>query len=299
MCSTKFSNWAPNKMTWRIDPADVTLEFYGLLENVEGPDPAGFLENLLITTYGAGAFSFMFAVERAHCIPRGHLPNDLLPVRSLLNSLILETMTKYFISPRKKATCPFRMCTWPHSLTSNEVQCQRSRFQDFKRCLCPASEICHVIYCSPKSGRRWRVHFFEDHELASNWLDLQMHPAWSILGLRQVVSTVDFRIVAPLWPQFFVIICCLSQAYIGPPDTGLPMEGIISISCPVLVLVVHHTFDTNPTPLFYPIRSSYALMCILTLWGSATGTVSTAINTCTCEHPLLLRTEKHLLSHGP
>lgn len=45
------------------------LRFIGIPEKEEGTDPATFLENLLIQSYGREAFSVMFAVERAHRIP--------------------------------------------------------------------------------------------------------------------------------------------------------------------------------------------------------------------------------------
>lgn len=45
------------------------LRLIGLPEGAEGKDPATFLEQLLVTTYGRETFSPMFAVERAHLMP--------------------------------------------------------------------------------------------------------------------------------------------------------------------------------------------------------------------------------------
>lgn len=64
------------------------LRFIGLPEDSEGTDPATFLEQLLITTYGREAFSATFVVERAHRMPARRPPQGAPPctfIAKLLN----------------------------------------------------------------------------------------------------------------------------------------------------------------------------------------------------------------------
>lgn len=55
------------------------LRFIGLPESAEGNNPATFLEELLITTYGREAFSQSFVVERAHRMPTKKPPQGAPP----------------------------------------------------------------------------------------------------------------------------------------------------------------------------------------------------------------------------
>lgn len=63
------------------------LRFIGLPEGAEGPDPATFLEKLLINTYGREALSTTFVVERANRMP-ARQPPEGTPPRNFIAKLM-------------------------------------------------------------------------------------------------------------------------------------------------------------------------------------------------------------------
>lgn len=60
------------------------LRYIGIPEGSEGPDPATFLEQLLITTFGTEAFSTTFVVEHDHSMPACQPPEGTF-IAKLLN----------------------------------------------------------------------------------------------------------------------------------------------------------------------------------------------------------------------
>lgn len=149
------------------------LRFIGLPETAEGNDPARFLENFLISNFGRDAFSVMFAVERAHRIPARPPPQGAPPRTLIAKFLNFRDRDKILRLTREKGNIPHtntHVAVFPDF--SNEVQRQRSRFQDVKRRL----RVLHLKYAMLYPAKLrvecdGRTHFFEDPELASTWID--------------------------------------------------------------------------------------------------------------------------------
>lgn len=149
------------------------LRFIGLPEGSEGTDPATFLEQLLIKTYGREAFSTSFVVERAHRMPARRPPEGAPPRTFIAKLLNFRDRDAVLRLARLKGNIPYQsgsISAFPDF--SAEVQRQRARFSDIKRRL----KAHHIKYAMLFPARlrvvgEDRVHFFEDPHMASAWLD--------------------------------------------------------------------------------------------------------------------------------
>lgn len=149
------------------------LRFIGLPEKAEGTDPAGFLETLLIDTYGREAFSGMFAVERAHRVPARPPPQGAPPRTFIAKFLNFRDRDKILRLARERGNMQYgntNVAAFPDF--SNEVQKQRQQYQEVKRRL----RILHLKYSMLYPARLrveedGRTHFFNDSKSASEWLD--------------------------------------------------------------------------------------------------------------------------------
>lgn len=154
------------------------LRFIGLPERIEGKDPAEYLENLLITTYGREAFSVMFAVERAHRIPAKPPPTGAPPRTLIAKFLNLKDRDKIMRLTREKGNMRLENGHVAVYLDfSSEVQRKRSQFQDAKRRL----RVLHLKYAMLFPARLRveeddRVQFFETRTTAMAWLDRRDRP---------------------------------------------------------------------------------------------------------------------------
>lgn len=148
------------------------LRFIGL---PEGADPATFLEQLLINAYGRDTFSTTFVVERAHQMPARRPPEGVPPRTFIAKLLNFKDRDAVLRMARLKGNIPFQsgfISAFPDF--SAEVQRQRARFTEVKRCL----RAHHIKYAMLFPARLHvagedRVHFFEDPTLASEWIDQQ------------------------------------------------------------------------------------------------------------------------------
>lgn len=103
------------------------LLFIGLLERIEGNDPADYLETLLTKKYGREALSVMFAVERAHCIRVKPPPTGVPPQTFIAKFLNFKDKDKILRLTREKGNIPVGngyVVIFPDF--SNEVQRKRS-----------------------------------------------------------------------------------------------------------------------------------------------------------------------------
>lgn len=128
------------------------LRFIGLPESTEGTDSAGFLKNLLTTTYGRGSFSVMFAVERMHRIPARPPPQGAPPCTLIAKFLNFKDRDKILRLTREKGNIPY-------------TNVHRWKFYDVKRRL----RTLHIKYAMLYSAKLrvecdGRVQFFEDPE---------------------------------------------------------------------------------------------------------------------------------------
>lgn len=117
------------------------LRFIGLPERIEGKDPAEYLENLLIITYGREAFSVVFAVERAHRIPAKPPPTGAPPRTLIAKFLNFKDRDKIMRLTREKGNIRLENVA-VYLDFSIEVQRKRSQFQDVKRRL----RLLHLKY---------------------------------------------------------------------------------------------------------------------------------------------------------
>lgn len=83
------------------------LRLIGLPEGAEGKDPAVFLEQLLITSYGREAFSPMLAVERAHCMPTKPPPQGAPPCTFIAKMLNFKDRDAALRMARMKGNIAF------------------------------------------------------------------------------------------------------------------------------------------------------------------------------------------------
>lgn len=149
------------------------LRFIGLPEGSEGPDPATFLEKLLISAYGREAFSETFVVERAHRMPARRPPEGAPPRTFIAKLLNFKDRDAVLCLARLKGNIPFQsghVSAFPDF--SAEVQKQRARFMEVKRRL----RAHHLKYAMLFPARLRvagddRAYFFEDPVQASEWLD--------------------------------------------------------------------------------------------------------------------------------
>lgn len=149
------------------------LCFIGLPEGAEGPDPATFLEKLLIKTYNREALSTTFVVERAHRMPARRPPEGAPPRTFIAKLLNYRDQDIILRLNREKGNIPFQaghIMVFPDF--SAEVQKQRARFVEVKRRL----RAHHLMYAILFPARlrivgEDRAYFLEDPTLASAWLD--------------------------------------------------------------------------------------------------------------------------------
>lgn len=154
------------------------LRYVGLPEGTEGNNPASFLKDLLITTYGRKAFSQSFVVERAHWMKAKKPSPGASPRIVIAKFLNYKDRDAILHLARVKGNIPLhnhRVKAFPDF--STEVQRQRSQFADIKRHL----RALHLKYAMLFPVRlrvvsKDRVHFFEEPEAVAAWLD-QLNPA--------------------------------------------------------------------------------------------------------------------------
>lgn len=149
------------------------IRFIGLPEGSEGPDPATFLEKLLINAYGREAFSTAFVVERAHRMPARRPPEGAPPRTFIAKLMNFRDRDAILRLARTKGNIPFQsghVMAFPDF--SAEIQKQRARFGEIKRRL----RVQNLKYAMLFPARlrvvgENRAHFFDDPAQAVAWLD--------------------------------------------------------------------------------------------------------------------------------